>query len=163
MNWPSWVLWGFIATLMMTTVEAGSQEIGLTRVDFPYLIGTMFTPDRDRAKVYGFVVHVLNGWVISLLYVFVFESLGRARWWIGGIIGAIHALFVLMVVLWIMPGLHPRMASEQHGPTATRQLEPPGVFGLNYGVRTPISVIVSHILFGIILGTFYHLSSRGGV
>ena len=163
MNWPSWVLWGFIATLIMTTVEAGSQEIGLTRVDFPYLIGTMFTPDRDRAKVYGFVVHVLNGWVISLLYVFVFESLGRSRWWIGGIIGAIHALFVLLVVLWIMPGLHPRMASEQHGPTATRQLEPPGVFGLNYGVRTPISVIVSHILFGIILGSFYHLSVRGGI
>ncbi len=163
MNWPSWVLWGFIATLIMTTVEAGSQEIGLTRVDFPYLIGTMFTPDRDRAKVYGFVVHVLNGWVISLLYVFVFESLGRSRWWIGGLIGAIHALFVLLVVLWIMPGLHPRMASEQHGPTATRQLEPPGVFGLNYGVRTPISVIVSHILFGIILGSFYHLSVRGGI
>ncbi len=163
MNWASWLLWGFIATLIMTTVEAGSQEMGLTRVDFPFLIGTMFTPDRDRAKVYGFVAHVLNGWVISLLYVFVFESLGRARWWIGGLIGIIHALFVLLVVLWMMPGLHPRMASEHHGPTATRQLEPPGVFGLNYGIRTPISVIVSHILFGIILGGFYHLCARGGV
>jgi uncharacterized membrane protein YagU involved in acid resistance len=163
MNWPSWMLWGFVATVVMTTFEAGSQELGLTRVDFPYLIGTIFTPDRDRAKVYGFVAHVLNGWVISLIYVFVFESLHRTAWWLGGIIGTVHALFVLMVVLWMMPGLHPRMASEQHGPTATRQLEPPGIFGLNYGIRTPIAVILSHILFGIILGAFYHLSSRGGV
>jgi uncharacterized membrane protein YagU involved in acid resistance len=157
------MLWGFVATLVMTTFEAGSQELGLTRVDFPFLVGTIFTSDRDRAKVYGFVAHVLNGWVISLLYVFVFESLHRAEWWLGGIIGIIHALFVLMVVLWMMPGLHPRMASEQHGPTATRQLEPPGVFGLNYGVRTPVAVLLSHTLFGIILGAFYHLSWRGGV
>ena len=157
------MLWGFVATLIMTTVEAGSQELGLTRVDFPYLIGTIFTADRDRAKVYGFVAHVLNGWIISLIYVFAFESLRRANWWLGGLIGVIHALFVLMVVLWMMPGLHPRMASEQHGPTATRQLEPPGVFGINYGIRTPLSILLSHILFGIILGSCYHLSTRGGI
>jgi len=157
------MLWGFIATLIMTTVEAGSQELGLTRVDFPYLVGTIFTPDRDRAKVYGFIAHVMNGWVISLVYILVFESLHQAAWWLGAIIGVIHALFVLMVVLWMMPGLHPRMASEQHGPTATRQLEPPGVFGLNYGIRTPLSVLLSHTLFGIILGSFYHLHSRGGL
>jgi len=163
MNWPSWMLWGFVATLLMTTFEAGAQELGLTRVDFPYLIGTIFTADRDRAKVYGFAAHLMNGWIISLLYVFVFESLRKATWWAGGLIGVIHALFVLMVVLWMMPGLHPRMASEQHGPTATRQLEPPGVFGINYGVRTPLAVLLSHILFGIILGGFYHLSSRGGL
>lgn len=163
MNWPSWMLWGFVATLIMTTIEAGSQELGLTRVDFPYLIGTIFTPDRDRAKFYGFVAHVLNGWGISLLYILVFESLQRASWWLGGIIGIMHALFVLMVVLWMMPGIHPRMASEQHGPTATRQLEPPGVFGLNYGMRTPLSVLISHIVFGIILGSFYHLSAHGGL
>ena len=163
MNWPSWMLWGFIATLIMTTMEAGSQELGLTRVDFPYLLGTIFTSDRDRAKVYGFTVHVLNGWVVSLLYVLIFESLNKATWWMGGLIGAIHGLFVLMVVLWMMPGLHPRMASEQHGPTATRQLEPPGLFGLNYGVRTPIAVLLSHTLFGVILGSFYHLTSRGGI
>ena len=163
MNWASWMLWGFIATLVMTTFEAGSQELGLTRVDFPYLIGTIFTPDRDRAKVYGFMAHVLNGLVISLIYIFVFESVQRAAWWIGGLIGIVHALFVLLVVLWMMPGIHPRMTSEQHGPTASRQLEPPGIFGLNYGIRTPISVIASHVLFGMILGGFYHLSSRGGL
>ena len=163
MNFGSWALWGFVATLVMTTIEAGAQELGLTRVDFPYLIGTIFTPDRDRAKVYGFVAHFLNGWIFSLAYVFAFESWQAATWWRGAVIGVLHAFFVLLVVLWMMPGIHPRMASEMHGPTAARQLEPPGVFGLNYGIRTPVVVFISHILFGIILGAFYHLSTHGGL
>ena len=83
-------------------------------------------PDRDRAKVYGFLFHVLNGWVFSLLYVLIFESLQRATWWIGAVIGLGHALVLLAVVVSLMPGFHPRMASERHGPSANRMLEPPG-------------------------------------
>jgi hypothetical protein len=47
------------------------------------------------------------------------------------------------------------MASEQQGPTLTRQLEPPGFLALNYGFQTPISVIIAHIIFGVVLGAFY--------
>ncbi|HEV2073099.1 MAG TPA: hypothetical protein VGR29_05595, partial [Thermomicrobiales bacterium] len=42
-------------------------------------------------------------------------------------------------------------------PTPTRQLEPPGFFALHYGRRTPISVILAHLLYGGILGAFYRL------
>ena len=47
------------------------------------------------------------------------------------------------------------MASEQHDPAATQQLEPPGFMAMNYGVRTPISVLLSHAVFGALLGAFY--------
>ena len=40
-------------------------------------------------------------------------------------------------------------------PTVARQLEPPGFLGLHYGIRTPISVLVAHTIFGVILGAFY--------
>jgi hypothetical protein len=70
----------------------------------------------------------------------------------------VHTAFVLTVVMQILPGMHPRMASEQHGPTVARQLEPPGFLALNYGVRTPVSVIFSHLVFGAILGAFYPLA-----
>jgi uncharacterized membrane protein YagU involved in acid resistance len=163
MNWPSWMLWGFISTLLMTTMEAAAQAFRLTRVNFSFMVGTIFTTDRDRAKIYGFVVHVLNGWAFSLLYVLAFESWHAVSWWRGALIGSVHALFVLLVVMSIMPGIHPRMASEQAGPTAARQLEPPGWFGLNYGIRTPISIFLSHIVFGAVLGAFYHLSATGGI
>ncbi len=60
-----------------------------------------------------------------------------------------------MVLAPAMPGMHPRMASELQGPTVVRQLEPPGFLALPYGVRTPLSVPLAHVVFGIILGVFY--------
>jgi len=156
-NWGSWLLWGFIATLALTTLLSGSQGLGLTRMSFPYLIGSIFTPDHDRARVYGFFVHFLNGWFFSLIYVLVFQSLGEASWWVGALLGVGQALFMLVVVMALMPGVHPRMASEAHGPTASRMLEPPGFLALNYGFSTPLSMVLSHVVFGIILGVFYHL------
>lgn len=160
MNVTSWLLWGFVATVFMTTVQAICQGLRLTRISYPLLIGTIFTPDRDRARLYGVFVHIVNGLVFSLVYILVFESLHRATWWLGALMGVVHGLFMLSVVLPIFPGLHPRMASEQHGPTSTQFFEPPGFMGLNYGIRTPIVVLISHIAYGAILGGFYTLSRQ---
>jgi hypothetical protein len=154
-NVASWLLWGFVGTVVLTSIMAGSQGMRLTRMSLPYILGTMFTPSRDEAKLLGFLVHVANGWIFSLLYVAVFHSVGRATWWMGALIGLVHAMFVLTAGMRIVPGLHPRMASEQQGPTVARQLEPPGFLALNYGSRTPISVIVAHLVFGAIIGGFY--------
>jgi hypothetical protein len=159
MNWQSWLLSGFLATLALSTVLAGSQGLGLTRMNLPYLIGTFLTPDRERAKFYGFAIHVLNGMAFSILYVLVFEVRHLATWWFGMLLGLAQALFVLSVGMNLMPAVHPRMAREQHGPTATRQLEPPGFMALNYGLRTPISVFIAHAVFGAILGALYRLTS----
>lgn len=157
MNLGSWLLWGFVGTIVLTSIMAGSQGLHLTRMNLPYMLGTIFTPSRDRAKLLGFLVHVLNGWAFSLVYVASFHALGKATWWLGGIVGLVHAAFVLTAGMQIIPGLHPRMASEQHGPTVVRRLEPPGFLALNYGVRTPISVAVAHVAFGMLLGAGYAL------
>ena len=157
MNRGGTLLWGFVGTVVLTGLMAGSQGLGLTRMSLPFMLGTMFTPDRDRAKLVGFGVHLLNGWLFAGVYVAAFESWRRATWWLGAGIGLVHALFVLLAAMPILPALHPRMASEQHGPTPTRQLEPPGFLGLNYGRRTPLSVILAHLVYGGILGRFYRL------
>jgi uncharacterized membrane protein YagU involved in acid resistance len=155
MNWSSWLVWGFAATVLLTTLMAGSQGLHMTRMNIPYLLGSMFTPNRDRAKVLGVVVHLVNGWVFSLVYVGIFHVWGGPTWWKGAAMGLVHSSFVLTVGMTAMPGLHPRMASEQRGPTVVRQLEPPGFLGLHYGIRTPISVVLAHVAFGVVLGVFY--------
>ena len=71
----------------------------------------------------------------------------------------VHGLFVLTVGMLIMPGMHPRMVSEYFGPTPNRQLQPPGFLALNYGRRTPIVALVSHLVYGAILGAFYRLAA----
>jgi uncharacterized membrane protein YagU involved in acid resistance len=155
MNWSSWLLWGFASTVVLTSVLAGSQGFGMTRMNIPYLLGTIFTPSRDRAKFIGFFLHFGNGWIFSLIYVAAFQALQRSTWWLGGIIGLVQGFFVLTMALPVLPALHPRMANEQYGPTVLRQLEPPGFLGLHYGIQTPISVLIAHGVFGVILGAFY--------
>jgi hypothetical protein len=157
MNWHSWLIWGFAATIVLTTVSSAAQGVGLTRMNLPYMLGTMFTPDRDKAKLYGFGMHMAMGWAFSLIYVFLFQALGAAGWWRGAVIGLVHAFFVLVAMMALLPGVHPRMASEQHGPEAQNMLEPPGFLALHYGVQTPLSILLSHAIFGAILGAFYHL------
>ena len=157
MNVQSWVLWGFLATLLMTTISGGAQGLGLTRMNLPYLLGTILTPNRDKAKLLGFLLHVAIGWIFSLIYVLIFESLGAAGLWRGMVIGILHGFIVLVLTMSLMPGLHPRMASEQHGPEAGNLLEPPGFMALNYGTHTPMAVVLSHLVFGAVLGAFYHV------
>ena len=149
------MLWGFASTVVLTSILAGSQGIGLTRMNIPYLLGTIFTPSRDKAKFIGFFLHFANGWMFSLLYVAAFHAFGKATWWWGALIGLVQAIFVLTMLMPILPAMHPRMANEQYGPTVVRQLEPPGFLGLHYGIRTPISVVIAHVVFGAILGGFY--------
>lgn len=157
MNWGSWIIWGFAATIILTTISAATQGLGLTRMNLPYMLGTIFTPDRDKAKVYGFFMHVFIGWFFSLIYVLIFQALGAAGWWRGIVVGLFHAFFVLVVMMALLPAVHPRMASEQHGPETHNMLEPPGFLALHYGVQTPLAILISHAVFGAILGTFYHL------
>ena len=157
MNWGGWLLWGFVATVALTTVMAGSQGLRITRMNLPYMLGSMFTPSRDRARLIGFGVHLLDGWIFSLGYVAVFNSWGRATWWAGAALGLLQALFVLTVIMPLLPAVHQRMASEDKGPTVTRQLEPPGFFALNYGYQTPVSVVLAHLIYGAILGACYSL------
>jgi len=158
MNLGSALLWGFVATIVLTTLMAAAHALRMSRMSIPFLLGTMFTPDRTRARLIGFMAHLMNGWVFALLYALAFESWGRATWWLGAGIGLVHVAFVLVAAMPLMPGMHPRMASEEHGPEPTRQLQPPGVLALNYGYRTPAAALVAHLAYGAVLGAFYQLA-----
>ena len=157
MNLPSIALWGFIATIVLSGILALAQGVGLTRISVPFILGTMVSADRYTAMLSGLILHLLNGWIFALIYAFAFESLGRATVWLGVIGGILHSAFLLLVLMPLLPGLHPRMASERQGPTPTRALQPPGFLALHYGKQTPIVTVLAHIAYGAIIGAFYHL------
>jgi len=157
MNWASWAVWGLGATVVLTSILSISQGIKWTRLSIPLMLGTVVSPDRDKAKWLGIFIHVLNGYLFSLIYVGAFQVWGGANWQRGAIIGFFHALFVLTVVIPNLPAIHPRMASQYFVSDDFRQLEPPGFFLLNYGISTPMAVIIAHIIFGIMLGVFYQM------
>ncbi|HVR38604.1 MAG TPA: hypothetical protein VMU84_05875 [Thermoanaerobaculia bacterium] len=155
MNLESILLWGFAATIVLTTLTIAAQSLGLTRIDIPFIVGTMFTPDRDRARIIGVAIHIFNGWVFAAVYALYFENVEVATWWLGTVIGTAQGVFVVVVLLPMLPGLHPRMVSDSRGPAPTRLLEPPGFLAMNYGRHTPLLTIFAHAVYGAILGAFY--------
>jgi len=151
-DWSGWALFGLIATAALTVVMIAAQLAGRTRLDLPLVLGTMVTEDPDRARVAGFFVHLAIGQGFALGYAAAFALLDQATWWIGGLLGALHGAVALTVLVPLLAGVHPRMASHRAGPGTTAVLEPPGLFGLNYGAETPQVAAAAHLVYGILLG-----------
>lgn len=152
MDWAGWGLFGLVATAALTAALITAQLAGLTRLDFPLVLGTLVTEDPDRARVVGFFIHLCAGQGFALGYAATFALLHRATWWIGALLALLHVGIALTVLLPLLPGVHPRMASQRAGLTSTAVLEPPGVLGVNYGVQTPAVAVVIHVIYGIVLG-----------
>jgi len=157
-DWTGWALFGLIATAALTSVMTIAQLAGLTRLDLPLLLGTIVTEDPDRARIAGFFLHLLVGLGFALGYAAVFALLGEATWWLGALLGLLHVAVALTVLVPLLPGVHPRLASARAGRSSTAALEPPGLFGLNYGRETPAVAIAAHLVFGIALGVLLHAS-----
>ena len=63
------VIGGLAGTLVLTSILRAASELRLTRVDLPFLLGTAVTTDRQRAKLVGYLLHLVPGscsrWRIS--------------------------------------------------------------------------------------------------
>ncbi len=108
--------------------------------------------------MFGFLAHMLNGWVLGSIYTAAFHSWKRSGATRGALIGLVHGTFILLSVIPLLPGAHRRMASDYTGPQPTTRLEPPGFMAMNYGRRTPIVTLAAHVMYGAILGHFYQVT-----
>jgi hypothetical protein len=158
-------LWGALAggvvgTIVLTSGLRIAQELGWTRMDIPLLLGTVFTDDRSRASVIGYVVHFVNGLLFAVGYYGIFRAVDHAGWIFGAVLGVVHASFsggALVTVL--LPAVHPRMGTLWSDSEETPILEPPGFMLVNYGRRTAVWTLLVHVAYGAIVGGFAaHLS-----
>ena len=152
MDWGGWALFGVVATTALTAVMITAQLAGITRLDLPLVLGTLVTEEPDRARVAGFFIHLVIGQGFAFGYAASFALLDRATWWLGSLLGLLHAAVALMVLVPLLAGVHPRMATDRAGPTSTAMLEPPGLLGLNYGAQTPVVTVLAHVAYGVALG-----------
>jgi hypothetical protein len=149
----SWLPAGFLATLVLTSMARGAGELGLTRMDLPFLLGTAVTENRRKAKAIGYVFHFLLGIAFAALYAAFFVAIGRSGWWIGALLGVLHALFTGTVLVNILlPLVHPRIGTPETAANETALLEPPGFLMLNYGRNTFLVALATHVAYGAIIG-----------
>jgi len=152
------VLWsslagGFLGTLALSTVLRAAGELGFTRMDLPFLLGTTVTDNRRRAKVYGYLFHFLLGLSFAMLYGVCFAAIGRSGWWLGALVGALHAVFTSTVLVnVILPVIHRRIGTPETAANEIALIEPPGFLMLNYGRNTFVVTLVSHAVYGAIVG-----------
>ncbi len=144
---------GLLGTLVLTTLMRVASELGWTRMDFALLLGTAVTENRRKARAIGYIFHVVLGLVFAFVYGAVFNLIGWSTWWLGGLFGAIHAVFVSTVVVNVLlPVVHPLMGTSETAANDTALIEPPGFLMLNYGRNSFVVTLAAHILFGAIVG-----------
>ena len=76
----------------------------------------------------------------------------------GGTVGLLHGAVALLVIVPLLPGVHPRMASERAGLSSGPALEPTGLLGLHYGRETPVVTMLAHVVYGVALGVLLNPS-----
>jgi hypothetical protein len=146
---------GFVGTLVLTTGLRLAQVAGLTRMDIPLLLGTMFSEERRRASMVGYALHFVNGQLFALGYWAIFEAVDQAGWLFGGILGLVHAAFAGgALVNILLPAIHPRMGTRWTDASESPLLEPPGFMLANYGRHTALVTVLGHIAYGGIVGGF---------
>jgi hypothetical protein len=151
---------GFVGTIVLTTALRAASELGLTRMDLPFLLGTAFSAERTRAKALGYALHFAVGQCFAFVYYGVFSAVGHSGWALGALFGLLHGLFAsTALVSVLLPIIHPRMGTSESSAADRPLLEPPGFMMLNYGARTPLATLLSHVSYGAIVGGFISLAS----
>ena len=146
---------GVVGTLVLTTMLRAASELGLTRMDIPFLLGTAVTEDRVRAKAVGYALHFVFGLLFALAYWVVFVVLDQDGVLLGAVLGLVHALFASSALVNVLlPVVHPRMGTGFTAAGSSPLLEPPGFLLLNYGRQTPLVTVIAHIAYGAIVGGF---------
>jgi hypothetical protein len=152
---------GFVGTLVLTTILRTSTELRLTRIDLPFLLGTVLTSSRRRAKAIGYTAHFLFGFLFAVGYYLIFLVLGTSGFLLGAALGVVHGLFAATALVNVLlPVVHPRMGSGFSSSRSTAQIEAPGFLMLNYGRATPIVSLIAHAAYGGIVGAFVRYGSR---
>jgi hypothetical protein len=154
------VVGGLVGTLVLTTMMRAASELGITRMDIPFLLGTALTTDRRRAKAIGYALHFGFGLLDALAYYAIFVVIDQSGFLLGAVFGLVHGVFASTVLITVLlPVVHPRMGTGFTAAGAAPLLEPPGFLLLNYGRRTPVVTIIAHIVYGAIVGGFISLAN----
>ena len=147
------ILAGLSGGLAFLVVVYMGLGVGMTRMNFLYMLGSMMPPRASRSAVYvvGFAVHMMLSAAFGLVHAGILTaigatSVGQAAGW-DVVIGAVHGVVVLMAM--------PLMLTMAHPLVRTGRLDAPGVAMVGYGPMTPVGSLAAHIAFGLVTGTIY--------
>lgn len=147
------VLGGLAGTAAMTVVMYMGYMMRM-KMDMPMTLGTMFLPKGGAAWVVGLMIHLMMGTIFFIIYATLFSALGvqsAIPGW-SALFGVVHAA-IAGTAFGMMPMLHPRMATGSA--TSSETVPMPGFFGTKMGMMGPMSIVMVHVVYGLVGGAIY--------
>jgi len=136
------MLGGVVSLAALAGPLVACNQLGLMRVDFARVLGTLFMPDGAKARALGWVMSFVNGALFAVGYQ---QALRRTGMFAGApsgaLLGVAHGMAAIGAVA-AMPKVHPRPRQaglEKMGPSA-------------YGSLTVPGMLLGHMLFGALVG-----------
>jgi hypothetical protein len=151
---PGWgIVGGLAGGLAFLMVVYMGFAIGMTRMNFLEVLGTMVAPRGSRTTVYGIglTVHLMMSAAFGLLHSGLLHaigvtSVGQAAGW-DLLIGAGHGVVILAALPTILTLVHPLVRKDA--------MDRPGVALTGFGSGTPMGSLMAHAAFGVVTGAIY--------
>jgi hypothetical protein len=147
-SWLGAIVWGAVAAVAFALVGLIGRAIRMTRMDLLDLLGSMLAAPRTAAsRGLGAVVHLADGAVLAIAWAY-----GTA---LGGLSANVWTAPAWGAVLWVLAlGMLSTIGSVHPAIRAGRQ-DDPGPAASNFGPMTPLGILVSHLVWGAVLGLGY--------
>ena len=141
---------GALATLIMTAVMYMGKFM-LPRqmpMDILYMLGSMMSRDKMPAYGAGTMMHMGAGIGFALIHIalYVAFDLNENLWTWGLLFGAVH---------WTIMGTMFGMMRTMHPAIRAGYVTDPGLFLKNFPLMNVMGFLMVHLLFGLLVGTFY--------
>lgn len=150
-------LWAIIAGLaggigLLAVVYMG-YAVGMTRMNFLRILGTMMLPRASNTVAYGvgFMAHMMLSAAFGLVHAGLLHALdvttvGEAAVW-DLVLGGAHGVLILMAMPMMLTLMHPLVRSGE--------MERPGIALVGFGVMTPVGPLMAHVVYGLVTGAIY--------
>jgi hypothetical protein len=147
-SWLGAIVWGVVAAVAFALVAMMGRTVGMTRMDLLDLLGSLVAAPRTAASQgLGAVVHLANGAVLAIAWAY-----GTA---LGGLSANVWTGLAWGAVLWVLALLMLSTIGSVHPAIRAGRQDDPGLAATNFGPMTPAGILVSHLVWGAVLGLGY--------
>lgn len=146
------VLGGTVATLLLSALIYLAPAFGFPFIDFPRLVGGLFTGDPDVAFWLGYCLFFWAGvFVFPILFVRLWPALPGPHVGFGGALvkGMLWGLILWIAAGLLLPLLGALNQLDDQQPVAGGLRA--GFFALNAGWLGAVGVLLGHVAYGIAL------------
>jgi hypothetical protein len=147
-SWLGAIVWGVVATLAFTVVSMMGKAMGITRMDLLDVLGSAVAgPGSSRAKIIGLGMHLTNGAVLALAWVYGAVLFGLPANWLTALAWSVVLTALALVMMSTIGAVHPAMRQGEQAD--------PGPAATNFGRMTPVGSLAGHLVYGLVLGLTY--------